>query len=365
LKQAIARLVEPSVQCLGLVHNELQYMIEHSLRAELESFPMMASAVQEQTQNFMQDCLRPAEQMIRSLVDCHLSYINMSHPQFVGATEALRIADQWVQQSNQPPPSAENGGVLDSHKLAPEHAGHGAATHAPSRPGSSGVAQLLDDSETGSPKRGQGLRSFLQNKLATKQGNTNLRSHALRKSQMKGDEKPFTQQDGNITLHDPPSELPAQNTEEDDNQALQITTTRVLLNSYYAIVRGSLQDMVPKAIMNFLVNQLNTGIEQHLIRILFREECFSELLAEPIDIAKKRQRAHETCTALRSAVEAMEQVQANVARGKNRSSKSEFEFGKENESQNNRSHRRQSDGTSLKPAQGLTEKSGVHNGSLQ
>lgn len=37
------------------------------------------------------------------------------------------------------------------------------------RPGSSGVAQLLDDSETGSPKRGQGLRSFLQNKLATKQ----------------------------------------------------------------------------------------------------------------------------------------------------------------------------------------------------
>lgn len=107
--------------------------IEHSLRAELESFPMMASAVQEQTQNFMQDCLRPAEQMIRSLVDCHLSYINMSHPQFVGATEALRIADQWVQQSNQPPPSAENGGVLDSHKLAPEHAGHGAATHAPSR----------------------------------------------------------------------------------------------------------------------------------------------------------------------------------------------------------------------------------------
>lgn len=27
LKQAIARLVEPSVQCLGLVHNELQYMV--------------------------------------------------------------------------------------------------------------------------------------------------------------------------------------------------------------------------------------------------------------------------------------------------------------------------------------------------
>lgn len=104
---------------------------------------------------------------------------------------------------------------------------------------------------TGASKQGGAFRLFNSLTASDLQGNTNLRSHALRKSQMKGDEKPFTQQDGNITLHDPPSELPAQNTEEDDNQALQITTTRVLLNSYYAIVRGSLQDMVPKVLAVF------------------------------------------------------------------------------------------------------------------
>ena len=39
-------------------------------------------------------------------------------------------------------------------------------------------------------------------------------------------------------------------------------------------------------------------IEQHLIRLLFREDCFAELLAEPGDMARKRSRAHETHTLL-------------------------------------------------------------------
>ena len=51
--------------------------------------------------------------------------------------------------------------------------------------------------------------------------------------------------------------------------------------------------------MNFLVNDLNNGIEQHLIRLLFREECFGELLAEPGELAKKRQRAQESYNVLK------------------------------------------------------------------
>jgi len=68
------------------------------------------------------------------------------------------------------------------------------------------------------------------------------------------------------------------------------------------VVRGSLQDMVPKAIMHFLVNTLSAGIEQHLIRLMFREEFFAELLAEPGELAKKRQRAQQTITALKVSV---------------------------------------------------------------
>jgi hypothetical protein len=45
--------------------------------------------------------------------------------------------------------------------------------------------------------------------------------------------------------------------------------------------------------MHFLVNEMNASIEQSLIRNLFREERFAELLAEPGELAKRRQRAHE------------------------------------------------------------------------
>jgi hypothetical protein len=59
--------------------------VESSLRSELEGFPNLAATVNEYATGFMTEALGPADQMIRSLVDCHLSYINMSHPQFVGA----------------------------------------------------------------------------------------------------------------------------------------------------------------------------------------------------------------------------------------------------------------------------------------
>lgn len=49
----------------------------------------------------------------------------------------------------------------------------------------------------------------------------------------------------------PPSSLrPVQMTE---NKAVEIIVTKLLLRSYYDIVRKNIQDLVPKAIMHFLV----------------------------------------------------------------------------------------------------------------
>ena len=55
-----------------------------------------------------------------------------------------------------------------------------------------------------------------------------------------------------------------------EQESVQVAVTRLLVESYYDIVRASLQDSVPKAIMHFLVLFVQRGLQQHLIRTLYR-----------------------------------------------------------------------------------------------
>lgn len=50
----------------------------------------------------------------------------------------------------------------------------------------------------------------------------------------------------------PPSVLRASESHS-DQEAIEITVTKLLLRSYYDIVRKNIQDYVPKAVMHFMV----------------------------------------------------------------------------------------------------------------
>lgn len=88
--------------------------------------------------------------------------------------------------------------------------------------------------------------------------------------------------------------------------------TRLLVKSYFDIVRKNLQDAVPKAVMHFLVNHTQRGLQQHLIRALYREELFAEMMTEREDIAAKRLACHNAVTALREALAALDALPSNL-----------------------------------------------------
>ena len=54
--------------------------------------------------------------------------------------------------------------------------------------------------------------------------------------------------------------------------------TRLLVECYFDIVRKNLQDTVPKAIMHFLVLFVQRGLQQRLIRTLYRPVSSQALL---------------------------------------------------------------------------------------
>ena len=55
-----------------------------------------------------------------------------------------------------------------------------------------------------------------------------------------------------------------------EQEEVQVQVTRLLVESYFDVVRKNLQDAVPKAVMHFLVNSVQRGLQQHLIHTLYR-----------------------------------------------------------------------------------------------
>ena len=55
-----------------------------------------------------------------------------------------------------------------------------------------------------------------------------------------------------------------------EQEEVQVQVTRTLVQSYFSLVRASLQDSVPKAVMHFLVLYVQRGLQQHLIRTLYK-----------------------------------------------------------------------------------------------
>jgi dynamin 1-like protein len=86
-----------------------------------------------------------------------------------------------------------------------------------------------------------------------------------------------------------------------ERETLQIAVTRLLLKSYYDIVRKIIQDAVPKAIMHFLVNHVKRELHSVFIRKLYRESLFEEMMQEKEDVAVNRKHCKEILRVLQQA----------------------------------------------------------------
>ena len=74
-----------------------------------------------------------------------------------------------------------------------------------------------------------------------------------------------------------------------------------LIKSYFLIVRKSIQDSVPKAIMHFLVNDVKDNLQSELVASLYKNSKNEEILDESPHIAARRREAAEMLEALQKA----------------------------------------------------------------
>ncbi|XP_060179421.1 dynamin-related protein 3A-like isoform X3 [Lycium barbarum] len=235
VRRQIARLLDPSIQCLRFVYDELIKISRACEAVELRRFSELRRRLEDVTARFLRDGVKPAERMITNLIEMEMDYINSSHPNFIGGTKAVDTAQLELKAMQAGRPQSDND------KAAP------AGTSSTRTWGVPAVASLF-------ASRGSSV------------GNSSKR-HA---AEVVHD---FDQAPPVIQLKNPP--LVLRPGETDTEYQVEIIVTKLLITSYYDIVRRNIQDLVPKAIMHYLVNHAKRNLLGTFIEKLYRHSMSS------------------------------------------------------------------------------------------
>lgn len=93
-----------------------------------------------------------------------------------------------------------------------------------------------------------------------------------------------------------------------EREQMEINLIRSLMMSYFGIVRQTIQDLVPKAVMHLLVNHVKEGVQNRLVSTLYREELFEGLLTEDEGLRSERERVKTLLDAYKDAFKTLSEV---------------------------------------------------------
>ena len=89
---------------------------------------------------------------------------------------------------------------------------------------------------------------------------------------------------------------------------METALIRSLIASYFGIVRQSIQDLVPKAIMHFLVNYTAQQVQNRLVASLYKSDLFAEMLNEDEALVAERTRVKALLDAYKEAFKTLSDV---------------------------------------------------------
>lgn len=280
VKKQIRLLLQPSLMCVDLVYEELQRIIQYCLSRlkDFQRFPTLREQMTNVVMSLIRRRLPITNQMVEDLIAIEVAYINTNHPDFVGGTraayESYMMAQAKVMDQNQLKQS-QSSSSSSSSSLPP-------APPTQTRPASSLTSQ----------------KSWLS-------------SVWYRPNQEAStDEEEYKPIDRGLNILG--NEGPPQSGELTGNMILRqdfdCELIEKLIKSYFLIVRKSIQDSVPKAVMHCLVNHVKTELQSQLVGELYRADAYDSLMEESPEMTARRKEVAEMVTALQKASDILNEI---------------------------------------------------------
>ncbi|KAL1892066.1 vacuolar protein sorting-associated protein 1 [Sporothrix stenoceras] len=259
VKQQIKRLEEPSLKCISLVYDELVRILTNSLSKSLfRRYPQLKEKIHAVVISFFKKAMEPTNKLVRDLVSMEACYINTGHPDFLNGHRAMAIVNERHNPAKPVQVDPKTGKPLP-------------ASATPARAAS---PTLEGDKESG----------FFGSFFAAK----NKKKAAA--------------------MEAPPAMLKASGTLS-ERENVEVEVIKLLIQSYYNIVKRTMIDMVPKAIMLTLVQFTKDEMQRELLENMYRTDALDDLLKESDYTVRRRKECQQMVDALAKASEVVSQVQ--------------------------------------------------------
>ncbi|XP_018358303.1 PREDICTED: dynamin-1-like protein isoform X2 [Trachymyrmex cornetzi] len=285
VKRQIRKLEDPSLRCVELVHEEMQSIIQHcgtEVQQEMLRFPKLHERIVDVVTQLLRRRLPPTNSMVENLVAIELAYINTKHPDFhkdaAFVSSLLKDADVDHLKHNKRLTSASS---------------------------------TIITNDTTKEQQGQQNHWLLSNLLL--QGRTESTSSAdgspIRMRENSNSPNPSMNPMIELQKASPQQKpvnllpaVPIQTSRKlSDREQRDCDIIERLIRSYFYIVRKSIQDSVPKAVMHFLVNFVKDNLQSELVTYLYKSDQAEALLIESEHIAVRRKETADMLKALTQA----------------------------------------------------------------
>jgi len=272
VRRQLSYLKEPAIQCVTQVYEILQEVGDQACFSGLARFHTLQDKVLETVNDVLARNLAPTQDMIENLIRIEKAFINTSHPDFLSKLQFIRN-HPTLERFERAPSSASSIGSVDStdgRKSAP----------------------IVEEENTNLSNGNGNFISYLFNEETKFLSAKNMPSASLTTVS-------YLAKGGSAAI------LSKEEKSESDSQ---IRIIKKLIESYLEISRKNILDLTPKTIMFFLVNKIKDTIQMELIRQLYKEELFDELLKEDEQVALTRENLRETAELLRRGMAIINEV---------------------------------------------------------
>ncbi|SPO25863.1 probable VPS1 - member of the dynamin family of GTPases [Ustilago trichophora] len=259
VKQQIKRLEDPALRCCSLVYDELVRILAQLLakNASFRRFPALRERFNTVVIHFFKKCMAPTTKLVSDFVAAQAVYLNTGHPDFISGHRAMEIVNERL---NPPAPA-----------------------HDPKKPNPHAINN--DKDLDVSLKNDSGFfGSFFQK---------NQPNQAVKAKK--------------ALMEAPPPSLKASG-QFSQREQLETEVVKLLIQSYFNVVKVETISMVPKCIMLNLVTQSKDQMQKELLQEIYRPDVLEELMKESDHVVARR----KECVKMISALETASEIIATV-----------------------------------------------------